>query len=123
MPTMKINSGLITNEVYTSVKLLSTTKAIDTAIDMVHKSIQSLPTKNIVCSIQNELNTISECNNILQSDIAPSLTSTSISPYCHKRIKFTGPDRLCHVDSAISVTPEKRSIPCKGNTRTSRTKR
>ena len=116
MPTRKRKPSKLDNKVYASVKLLSTTIAIDNAVESVQKTIQTLSsssqdTKSIIRSIQNDLHTISGCNTILESEIAPSLTCKTVSDYCHKRIKSSGPDHLCHVDSAILITPEKRSVP------------
>ena len=129
MPTLRRNPDLIQNKVYSSVKLLSTTNAIDTAVNILHKTVATLSssnkrnyqnTKSITRSIQNELDTIAGCNSILTAEIAPSLVNTSVSSYCHKRIKYSGPDRLSHVDSSIVITPEKRSVPCKSNSRTTK---
>ena len=82
-----------------------------------------MDTKSIIRSIQNDLSTISGCNTILESEIAPSLSSTSASDYCHKRIKSSGPDHLSHVDSAILITPEKRSVHLRNKLSFVRTKK
>ena len=120
MPTRKRKPSKLDNKVYASVKLLSTTKAIDNAVDRVHKTIRTLSsstkqnsqdTKRIIRKIQNDLHTISGCSTILESEIAPSLSSTSVSDYCFKRIKSSGPDHLSHVNSAVLITPEKRKVP------------
>ena len=125
MPTLQ-RKDIIHNKVYSSVKLLSTTNAIKTAVNVLHNSVATLSSSNkrnfqntkiIIRSIQNELHTISGCNSILTAEIAASLINTQASSYCHKRIKFSGPDRLYNVDSSIVITPEKRSVPCKSNTR------
>ena len=121
MPTLKRKSNSqLNNKVYASVRLLSTTKTIDNAVEYVQKTIQTLSysskkncqdKKSIIRSIQKDLSTISGCNTILESEIAPSLSCTSASDYCHKRIQSSGPDHLSHVDSAILITPERRSEP------------
>lgn len=60
MPALKRKPRDFNNHVYSSVKFLSTTKAIDTAVDHVQKSISELSssslkidpnTKSIICSI------------------------------------------------------------------------
>ena len=124
MPTLQRNRDHIQNKVYSSVKLLSTTKAIDDAVNILQNSVGTLSSTNkrklhtekntnsIIRVIQNELRTLSGCNSVLTTEIAPSLVSTSVSSYCHKRIKNSGPDRLKHVDSSMIVTPEKRSPYC-----------
>lgn len=131
MPSLITKPKKYNNKVYSSVKLLSTTKAINTAIDRAQKSMHVLSSSNkkfnfnsnsIIRNIKNELKTISGCNTVIESEIAPSLSCTSASQYCHKRIINAGPDRLYHVDSATLVTPEKQAVPYKSNTRTRDTK-
>ena len=120
MPSLKRKNNQLNNKVYSSVKLLSTTKAIDNAINEAQKSIRALSssskkidphTKSIVRNIQKELHNITDCNTVLETEIAPSLSCTSVSQYCHNRIKCSGPDRLSHVEAAILITPEKGSVP------------
>ena len=120
MPTLKRKRRQLNNEVYSSVKLLSTTNTIDKAINELQKSITALSssdkkfdpkTKSIVRTIKNEINNIICCNTVIENEIAPSLTATSVSNYCHKRIVSSGPDCLSHVEAVILITPEKRSVP------------
>ena len=124
MPTLQRNRDHIQNKVYSSVKLLSTTKAIDDAVNILHNSVGTLSSTNkrklhtekntnsIIRVIQNELRTLSGCNSVLTTEIAPSLVNTGVSSYCHKRIKNSGPNCIQHVDSAMIVTPEKRRPYC-----------
>ena len=130
MPTLKRKPNQFTNKVYSSVKILSTTTAIDSVINHVNKSFPILSssskknhqdTNSIIRSTPNDVNTISGCNIVIETGIAPSLSLTSASTYCHERIKCSGPDRLSHVDSAILITPEKRTAPYTSNLRTRRT--
>ena len=123
MPTLKRKRRQLNNKVYSSVKLLSTTNTIDKAINELQKSVTALSssdkkfdpkTKSIVRTIKHEINNIICCNTVIENEIAPSPTATSVSNYCHKRIVSSGPDRLSHVEDAILITPEKRSVPYRG---------